>query len=143
MGKIDELITKSKSFSRDERASIAKEAAEDLISILTDCEMTTENITDFMINIFKMFVSADKKARDGEYFLFKDLFDLANLTTDAFFEMTNYGADTEFVDAMNNFIDAIPPKAAIAVVTIGILIITSDREVSNDEIRLLNKIIER
>ncbi len=142
MSKLNELIDQSVSMSMENRVQVAGDATEALIKGLKEVGISDDNITNFIINVFKLFVSGDRKARRDEYVLFKDLFNL-DIDTDTFFDMTNYGSDAQFVQQMDDIIDKAPKDVAIAVVTLGILIITADGEVSDEERKLLERIFNR
>ena len=142
MSKLNELIDQSVSMSMENRIQVAGDATDALIKGLKEVGISDDNITNFLINVFKLFVSGDRKARRDEYVLFKDLFNL-DIDTDTFFDITNYGSDAKFVQQMDDIVDKAPKDVAIAVVTLGILIITADGEVSDDERKLLERIYNR
>lgn len=142
MSAINELIEKSKVLTMENRVSIAKDITSKLIADLKALDIKTEDVTGLLINIFKLFVSADRKARRDEYDLFVKLFDL-DIDTDTFFNLTNYGSDKEFVAKMDELVDAAPVDVAVNIVTLGILIITADGEATAEEIALLEKIYNR
>lgn len=142
MSAVKELIEKSKVLTMENRVSIAKDITSKLIADLKAMDIKTENVTNLLINIFKLFVSADRKARRDEYDLFTKLFDL-DIDTDTFFNLTNYGSDKDFIAKMDELVDAAPVDVAVNIVTLGILIITADGEATAEEIALLEKIYNR
>ncbi len=142
MATINDLINQSKTMSMEQRVSIAHQATDTIIVQLKKLEISTEAITAFLINIFKLFVSGDKKTRNDEYVLFKTLFNL-NIDTDTFFNLTNYGSDEKFVSQIDDLVDSSPNEVAVAVATLGILIITADGEVADSERALLERIMRR
>ena len=142
MSAVKELIEKSKVLTMENRVSIAKDITSKLIADLKAIDIKTENVTNLLINIFKLFVSADRKARRDEYDLFTKLFDL-DIDTDTFFNLTNYGSDKDFIAKMDELVDAAPVDVAVNIVTLGILIITADGEATAEEIALLEKIYNR
>lgn len=142
MATINDLINQSKSMSMEQRVSIAHQATDAIITQLKKLEISTEAITAFLINIFKLFVSGDKKTRKEEYILFKTLFNL-DIDTDTFFDLTNYGSDEKFVAQIDDLVDSSPNEVAVAVATLGILIITADGEVTDAEKTLLERILKR
>ena len=142
MATINDLINQSKSMSMEQRVNIAHQATDAIIVQLKKLEISTEAITAFLINIFKLFVSGDKKTRKDEYILFKTLFNL-DIDTDTFFDLTNYGSDEKFVAQIDDLVDSSPNEVAVAVATLGILIITADGEVTDSEKALLERIMRR
>lgn len=142
MATINDLINQSKSMSMEQRVNIAHQATDSIIAQLKKLEISTEAITAFLINIFKLFVSGDKKTRKDEYILFKTLFNL-DIDTDTFFDLTNYGSDEKFVAQIDDLVDSSPNEVAVAVATLGILIITADGEVTDSEKALLERIMRR
>ncbi len=142
MATINELINQSKTMSMDQRLSIAHEATGAIISQLKKLDISTDATSTFLINIFKLFVSGDKKTRNDEYVLFKELFNLS-IDKDTFFNITNYGADANFIKEIDELVDCAPQEVAVAVATLGILIITADGEVTDSERALLERIIKR
>ncbi len=142
MATINDLINQSKSMSMEQRVNIAHQATDSIITQLKKLEISTEAITAFLINIFKLFVSGDKKTRKDEYVLFKTLFNL-DIDTDTFFDLTNYGSDEKFVAQIDDLVDSSPNEVAVAVATLGILIITADGEVTDSEKALLERIMRR
>ncbi len=142
MATVNDLINQSKSMSMDQRVSIANSATSTIIAQLKKLNVSTEATSAFLINIFKLFVSGDKKTRNDEYVLFKKLFNL-DIDNDTFFNITNYGSDSNFVKEMDELVDASPNEVAVAVATLGILIITADGEVTDSEKALLERIMRR
>lgn len=142
MSALNDLIEKSKNMSMEDRVAVASDATDSLIAGLKACNIDDDTITGFLVNVFKLFVSGDRKARRDEYILFKDLFKL-DIDTDTFFNLTNYGSDAKFVAQFDNIVDSSPKDVAVAVVTLGILIITADGEVTSEERALLERIYNR
>ena len=143
MSKLNELIENSKAMSMNDRVGVATQATDLIITELKKLEISTDNISRFLVNIFKVFVSGDRKTRNAEYELFKQLFNLKDITTDEFFDITNYGSDAKFVEEFDKLIDSAPNDVAVAVATLGILIISADGEVTDAERALLEKILNR
>lgn len=142
MSALNDLIEKSKNMTMENRVAIASDATDSLIKGLKAINIDDDTITSFLINVFKLFVSGDRKARRDEYVLFKDLFKL-DIDTDTFFDLTNYGSDEKFVAQFDDIVDSSPKDVAIAVTTLGILIITADGEVTAEERALLERIYNR
>ncbi len=142
MSALNDLIEKSKNMTMENRVAIASDATDSLIKGLKAINIDDDTITSFLINVFKLFVSGDRKARRDEYVLFKDLFKL-DIDTDTFFDLTNYGSDEKFVAQFDDIVDSSPKDVAIAVTTLGILIITADGEVTSEERALLERIYNR
>ena len=142
MSALNDLIEKSKNMTMENRVAIASDATDSLIKGLKAINIDDDTITSFLINVFKLFVSGDRKARRDEYVLFKDLFKL-DIDTDTFFDLTNYGSDEKFVAQFDDIVDSSPKDVAIAVTTSGILIITADGEVTAEERALLERMYNR
>ena len=66
MATVNDLINQSKSMSMEQRVAIAHDATSAIIAELKKLEIKTEAITTFLISIFKLFVSGDRKTRKDE-----------------------------------------------------------------------------
>ena len=94
----------------------------------------------FLTNVIKLFVSADRNCTELECKLFNDVMG-TSLTYEQFYNLTNGGSDPEFVQAMDELIDALPDEAKVDVCTFGLTIIAADDTITGAEQALFEKIL--
>lgn len=122
------------------RIGVASEAVGRIIGPLVEAGNSKDDITSFFIAITKMFVSADKSCDDDEYNLFCKATGI-NMSTDDFFDMTNYGSNEEFISNLLDVIHPLSPDVRQAICIYGIMLVSSNRSLSSDEIRIIERVI--
>ncbi len=138
--KLDELMQQLVNLSHEERVTQGRSCAAD---IKEDFEKIGigEKYADFMVFIIKLFVSADRNCSKDEYKLINDIYEL-NMSYDDFFEMTNHGANSDFVKDLDALIDSLPEDTKIKVCLFGLFILASDDTISAEEQKLFQRILE-
>ena len=127
--------------SEEERVALARDAAGAVFSFLATTSLSKEEQLDFFVKCVALFVSADRLCSESEYKLFKAIFDDVDFTYEEFFNLTNGGADPNFVEALDELIDSMPAEAKTALCVLGLTFLASDDNLTPDEPRLFEKII--
>jgi len=127
--------------SHGERVEYGKASAGAIIQYCKQEGLDDEQTLGFFCGLVKLFVSADRSCSRAEYDLFIDITGF-DLDTDKFFEMTNGGANSDFVSAIFDVIHAMDSDAKDAVVVFGLCICSADRDVSYAEKQVLAKVYE-
>ena len=126
-----------------ELVKLAIHATKNLFNYFESVNVSGDEQAGFLIDLFKLFVSADRYVSEQEYGLFLRLINETPdyLSPSQFYGMTNGGADKEFVDSMINKIKALPEEAKLNAVSIGLAIICIDHEVTMPEYDIIYKIL--
>lgn len=125
-----------------ERAKLGRQALERLYRNLRKQDYHKDRIANIVINITRMFVSADKDCAVKEYGFFKEATRL-DVSYREFFHATQFGDKEAFVKAMvNNIKEEFDEDTKTAVVLYGIALTASDDTITSDEYSLFQKILE-
>ena len=89
-----------------ERIRIGKQALSDTLKVLAKHNFDDENTALFVANLIKVFVSADRECNQEEYDIVRDIIG-TDISEEDFYEMTNGGADPDFVAAFDRVIDCL------------------------------------
>ena len=118
-----------------ELVKLAVHATTNLFNYFESVNVSDDEQAGFLIDLFKLFVCADKHVSKQEYGLFLRLINETPdyLSSSQFYEMINGGADKEFVDSMINKIKALPEEVKLNAVSVGLAIICIDHEVTMPE----------
>lgn len=122
--------------SRSERTDVAKGACADIVKYCEGQGLNDEEIIKLLCAITKLFVSVDRSCQQAEYDLFVDVTGFT-LSGQEFFEMTNYGGNRDFVDAMLNIISGMSDDAKKAVAIFGLCICSADGDVTPEEKQMI------
>lgn len=139
-----ELLNDAAHRSEGELINLAKNATNQLFDYLEREEgFDSKNMANFLAILFKLFVSADRSTRTAEYKLFLALlgFSESEFSQDDFFKLTNHGANEDFVSSTIDLIHSLPQDYKFACGYIGVAVIACDREVTDDEEKLLSRVI--
>lgn len=93
--------------------------------------------------IWKLFVSADKTAKEDEYllFLYSVGFNKEEFSRKDFYEATNRGSETEFVQWFIRETKKFPTEIRNAVCTVGVCIMSVDEDITDSEVQLLERLL--
>ena len=140
---IREMLYDCSRRSGSEIRNLAVNSCNDLITYLENHNVSSDGVVACITDLFKLFVSADRKTRDGEYALFLLLTGLNqnNFSSDDFYNATNGGASFDFVSKMKSFIKSLPDDIRFAVGYLGVAIFSADRHIDENEISLLEDLI--
>ena len=135
-----ELYQKYVNQSHEERVNVAQRAAANVLGALKDGGIDDEITFNFLTNVIKLFVSADRNCTEAECRLFNDVMG-TSLSYEQFYNLTNGGSDPEFVKAMDELIDSLPDDSKVDVCTFGLTIIAADDTITGAEQALFERIL--
>lgn len=139
-----ELLNDAAGRSEQEIFNLARNATNKLYGFLQEEEGFEEkDMANLLAILFKLFVSADRKTRTPEYKLFLALLGLSpsDFSQDDFFELTDCGANDDFVRHTLDLIHSLPEEYKFACGYIGVAVIACDREVTDAEEELLCRVV--
>ena len=126
--------------SHEQRVSVAQRAAGNVLMALKDANVEDEITFNFLTDLIKLFVSADKNCSEEECQLFNDVMG-TSLSYEQFYNLTNGGSDPAFVQTMDEIIDSLPDDVKVDVCTFGLTIIAADDTITGAEQSLFEKIL--
>ena len=126
--------------SHSQRVAVAQKAAASVLSALKEGGIDDDTTFNFLTNVIKLFVSADRNCTELECKLFNDVLG-TSLTYEQFYNLTNGGGDPSFIQAMDELIDTLPDEVKVDVCTFGLTIIAADDTITGAEQALFEKIL--
>lgn len=137
---LKEVYDTYKNHSDSERIQAARNAAGYLVSYEKGLGKEDKDVLVFLLQIVRLFVSADRTCSEEEAKLFNDITGWT-ISYDEFFDFTNGGASSDFVSYMDAEIDAMEEEAKLAVCVLGLTFLASDGEIEPSEMALFEKIL--
>ena len=122
------------------RLKLAGSSLTTMYEELEKCGVTGDKAGSFVIACIKTFVSADRSCSMEEYQFIKKLYNL-DMSYDEFFDMTNHGADDDYVTWFDEMIDSFTEDGKYAVCTFGLCILTTDGTLTVEEQKLFARIL--
>ncbi len=135
-----DVFQKFLSLSREERIDAARGAAGTICDFCSKQGLSDEDTVGFFCNVTKLFVSVDRSCEQGEYELFNAITGF-KLSTDEFFNMTNYGSNAEFVQGMLECIKSMDEDTRYAVAVFGGCVCSADGEMTDAEKRMIASVL--
>lgn len=135
-----ELYQQYVNHSHEQRVAVAQKAAANVLAALDQGGIEDEVKFSFLTNVIKLFVSADKNCTELECRLFNDVLG-TSLTYEQFYNLTNGGSDPQFIQAMDELIDALPDEVKVDVCTFGLTIIAADDTITGSEQAIFERIL--
>ena len=126
--------------SHAQRVDIAQRAAGNVLVALKEGGVEDDITFNFLTDLIKLFVSADKNCTEAECQLFNDVMG-TSLSYEQFYNLTNGGSDPAFVQTMDEIIDSLPDDVKVDVCTFGLTIIAADDTITGAEQSLFEKIL--
>ena len=127
-------------FPRSKRVEIAKGAAGAIVEYCASQGLSEEDQVRFLCSLTKLFVSVDRSCEQAEYELFVDVTGF-RLSAKEFFDLTNYGGDAEFVNAMLDVVSSMSKDGKEAVCVFGLCICSADGEVTAEEKQMIARTV--
>ena len=140
MQSFDELYKEYVNYDHAQRVEIARTAAGRILAALEQNGIEDEIKFSFLIDIVKLFVSADKKCSESECELFNDVIG-TSLSYEQFFHLTNGGADPHFIAGIDNIIDSLSGDIKAEICFFGLTILCADDTFTQEEREIFEKII--
>lgn len=139
--KLKSMLQEILDMNHAEKVNLGRECVDQILSGMKEVGITGDDYSNFIIWIIKLFVSADKACSQEEYDLICDIYDM-NISSQDFFDMTNGGADPDFINGLDEMIDSLDSKTKSAICMFGTLIMASDGTLTVAEQQLLLKILD-
>ena len=137
---IDNLFVSFLLLDEKLRIKKAQKATNKLAKYLTEeTQYTDKQVFRFFLNVVSLFVSADHECGREEWKTFNAILD-GNYSYDAFYQYTDGGSNPEFQERMFKQIAALPKRIRDAVVTIGLAFTISEKELSDSEKAIMERI---
>ena len=124
----------------NERLDIGRESLSRMVNGLKGLGLNGEETTNLILNLTKLFVSADARCSEEEYQFFVTVTGI-NISRDEFFEMTNYGKDADFVNGLVELMRNADPDTRTATVLFGVALMSHNGQLSSDELRLIDSLL--
>ena len=135
-----ELYNEYLNHSDAERVQTAQAATAVVAKFLNEAGLSNEQSFAFFMNIVRLFVSADRNCSEEEADLFNAVMG-TSLSFEQFYNLTNGGADPEFVAFMDELIDSLPEEVKVDVCTFGLTILCADGNLTGAEQAFFEKIL--
>ena len=135
-----DFLSRTVNLKPEEKVAIAKGALNKLIEFFQYANIQDEHAIGFMLDLTKLFISADVKLAQDEYDFFVAVTDV-DIEPQKFYDITNGGADQEFVNKMLDLIESLPNDAREAAVTYGIMVMACDETIDYAESELIQRLI--
>lgn len=139
MASYRELMQEVVNASDRERIALGKEALYNTISVLKNHGLKDDDGSKFIMSIIKVFVSADRRCSQAEYDLIRAITEI-DFSEDEFYEISNGGADAEFVRAFDETIDCLEPEEKAHICLFGLTILASDEKMTKEEQDLFTRL---
>ena len=123
-----------------QRLEIAKKSAYNLAAFLRDSGLDENTRTAFFFSVLGLFIAADLRVTNAETRMFNALFD-ANYTANELVENFSHCTQGEWIQKMDEIIDAMPEENKYDLCLLGLAFLTSDRELTKREIAIFEKIL--
>ena len=140
MATFRDVYQKYVNLDHNQRVAVAQKAAGNILGALKDSNVDDEVIFNFLTDLIKLFVSADKNCTEEECRLFNDVIG-TSLSYEQFYNLTNGGSDPEFIQYMDELVDSLPEEVKVDVCTFGLTIIAADDTITGAEQALFEKIL--
>ena len=138
--KFDDFLAHSINLKPEEKISIARGAINVINDNLDKMGCDDDNKAQFILNLTKLFISADKELNGTEYSFFKAVTG-TSASFDEFYEATNQGSDPKFVDATIDILQKLGSETAEAAFSYGMMIMSCDIKFDYRESELVRRIL--
>ena len=140
--KFDDFLENIVNLEDEQKEEIGRTALKDIYKRLHEREdCSREECAQWVIDITKLFVSADKKTAIKEYEFFKNVTGI-DLTSDEFYNATNHGSDEEFVRKMIIRFKDLYKETRQAILVYAAALTSSDDSIIGGEIDLFEQLTE-
>jgi hypothetical protein len=140
MATLKEIYQQYLDMSNSSRVGIAHKCANAVITYCNNCGISSDDTAYFIINLFKLCVSADKSTGNPEYEFFKEITGLT-VSYDSYFDAVNYGSNSDFVAQMDRIIDAMPQDIKNETLVFCLCIMACDGKLTVTEQQLLDRLM--
>ena len=123
-----------------EKVNIAVHALNDFIEGLKGLGCNDEEITNLIIHLVRILVSADGKCSGAEYSFFRAVTGI-DMDIDTFYDMTNGGLDDDYVNEFANLMKKADSKTRTSMVLFAVTFLASDHTLTVAEQDLIDKLL--
>jgi len=99
-----------------------------------------KEISNFLLSLVRLGVSADRFTGDDEFELYNDIFG-SKVSYEDFFALTDGGSDERFVNVLDATIDSLDKDAKNLCLEFVFLFLNSDYHLGSDEAKLFEKLL--
>lgn len=135
-----DFLSNTLRLSPRDKVIIAQESLRKIIDYAKSLDADKEDIGDLILNFTRLFVSSDRSLVQDEYDFFKAVTSF-EVSPERFYDLTNNGADPEFIEASLKFIAQLPSEVREAVLTYGIMVMACDDNINYQESDLIKRIL--
>ena len=135
-----ELFNQTLNLSPREKVDIARRALQEINQYLKKLKLSDEQVTLFVVNITKLFVSADNRKEDDEYYFFSAVIE-ADISQEYFDKMVEGGDDPKFINDTIAAVKTFDPDARLAVLTYGMMIMACDDYIHFKETDIVKRLM--
>lgn len=135
-----DFLSNTLKLSPRDKVIIAQESLHKIIDYAKSLDADTEDIADLILNFTRLFVSSDRTLVQDEYDFFKAVTSF-EVSAERFYDLTNNGADPEFIEASLEFIGQLPSEVREAVLTYGVMVMACDDNINYQESDLIKRIL--
>lgn len=138
--KIQESLMSIAGASHDERVKFGRQYLAQFVGGLKEGKLNDDQITKVIIAFTKLFISADKSCDYAEYELFRDITGIDS-SYDEFYEATNGGSASDFVNSSLEFAKILTPDDRSALLCYGAALLGADGAMKDTELALYDRIL--
>ena len=140
MATLKELYQQYLDMSDSSRVNIAAKCVNTTLNYVRSCGVSEDNTIRFLVNLFKLFSSADKSTGNAEHEFFCRVTG-TNVSYQDYFDATNYGSNASFVAEMDKIIDNMPTDIKNQTLVFGLCVMACDGKLTVSEQELLNRLL--
>lgn len=133
---LEELLDAALGLSYEEKVELGKKCLRSFEMAAEEKGLDEEQISEFVVEATKLFVSADLDCGIKEFQFFKDVTGIKDVTYDEFYDGTNNGADDDFIEYFFNKCHELGNEGENGLVGYGLALLTVDRQLKDSEVKL-------
>lgn len=126
--------------SEEERLSLGNEAVRNMVRGFRDLGLNVEKTYQLIQQLTRLFVSADGKCGQKEFEFYKAVTG-SKISSDDFFDMTNYGKNEDFVDDIVDLMREADNKTRTATIIYGLALMCHDGTLTVDEQNIIDRLL--
>jgi len=136
----DEIVDSVREMDAELRVELAKDCVLKMCDGFARLGMNEEQMSEKICDVIRLFVSADRRCSPQEFELINAIYEF-DMTYQEFYDLTNGGAQVEFIMAMDHYIDSLEKSLKSHIGMFGLCLLASDGEVTHVERALLKRIL--
>ena len=140
MSEFTDFLGKIRRLSAEELVNLGHDALNKTIDGLKKAGFNDEQISAAVMNLTKLFISADQRFTEEEYSYWKAITGV-DISAQDLFEATNGGKEVEFVKSGVAFVKSLDEETRTAAIMFGIAVLACDRSFDIEECELIQKLM--